>query len=112
MAQVVIYGNGQVAGLVTLLLLPGTPHGLRSRRLGHWVTGVAAVVVLVSGFGLHARLGGVWQGWVVTKVAVWLALLMILVRFRAGPSASPATAWLLVLPAAAVAVFMAVFKPF
>jgi hypothetical protein len=37
---------------------------------------------------------------------------MILVRFRAGPSTSPATAWLLVLPVAAVAIFMAVFKPF
>jgi hypothetical protein len=101
-----------IAGLVTLGLLPVTPAGRRSRRLAHGVAGVAAVLVLVSGFGLHARLGGVWQGWVVTKVAVWLALLVILVRFRAGPFASPATAWLLALPAAAVAVFMAVFKPF
>jgi hypothetical protein len=101
-----------IAGLVTLVLPPVTPDGRRSRRLAHWVTGVAAVFVLVSGFGLHARLGGVWQGWVVTKVVVWLALLMILVRFRAGPSTSPVTAWLLVLPVAAVAVFMAVFKPF
>ena len=101
-----------VAGLVTLLLLPVTPDDRRRRRLAHWVTGIAAVFALVSGFGLHARLGGVWQGWVVTKVVVWLALLLILVRFRAGPSVSPATAWLLALPAAAVAVFMAVFKPF
>jgi uncharacterized membrane protein len=101
-----------VAGLVTLLLLPVTPDDRRRRRLAHWVTGVAAVFALVSGFGLHARLGGVWQGWVVTKVVVWLTLLLILVWFRAGPSASPATAWLLALPAAAVAVFMAVFKPF
>lgn len=100
-----------VAGLVTLLLLPVAPDG-RRRSLAHWVTGVAAVVALVSGFGLHARLGGVWQGWVVTKTGVWLALLATLVWFRAGPSASPATAWLLVLPAAAVAVFMAVYKPF
>ena len=101
-----------VAGLVTLLLLPVTPDDRRRRRLAHWVTGVAAVFALVSGFGLHARLGGVWQGWVVTKVVVWLALLLILVWFRTGPSASPTTAWLLALPAAAVAVFMAVFKPF
>lgn len=101
-----------VAGVVTLLLLPVTPDGRRHRRLAHWVTGLAAVLALVSGFGLHARLGAVWQGWVVTKVVVWLALLFILVRFRAGPSASSATAWLLALPAAAVAVFMAIYKPF
>jgi hypothetical protein len=101
-----------VSGLTALLLLPVVPDGPRRRRLAHWVAGVAAVFALVSGFGLHARLGGVWQGWVVTKVIVWLALLLLLVRFRAGPSASPATAWLLTLPAVAVAVFMAIYKPF
>lgn len=66
----------------------------------------------MSGFGLHARLGGIWQGWVVTKVVVWLVLLAILVRFRGQPSASPATAWLLALPAAAMAVFMPIYRPF
>ena len=101
-----------IAGLVTLLCVPVTPDGSRRRRLAHWITGIAAVFALVSGFGLHARLGGIWQGWVVTKVIIWLALLIILARFRAGPSASAATAWLLALPAAALAVFMAVFKPF
>jgi hypothetical protein len=100
-----------VAGLATLLLVPVTPDRGR-RRLAHWVTGIAAILALVSGFGLHARLGGVWQGWVVTKVVVWLALLLILVRFRAGPVAWPAGAWLLTLPAVAVAIFMAVYKPF
>jgi hypothetical protein len=101
-----------VSGLVTLLLLPVTPDDTRRRRLAGWITGVAAVFALVSGFGLHARLGGIWQGWLVVKVGIWLALLLIHVRFRAGPSASPGTAWLVALPAAAVAVYMAVFKPF
>ena len=101
-----------IAGLVTLLLVPVTPEGSRTRRLAHWVTGIAAVFALVSGFGLHARLGGIWQGWVVTKIGIWFALLLILVRFRRGPSSSPSTAWLLALPAAALAVYMAVFKPF
>ena len=101
-----------VAGLVALLLLPVAPDDRWRRRLAHVVMGVAAVFALVSGFGLHARLGGIWQGWVVTKIVVWVALLVILVRFRKGPAASPATAWLLALPATALAVFMAVFKPF
>jgi hypothetical protein len=100
-----------VAGLVALLVLTPATHG-RHRRLAHVVTGVAALIVLVSGFGLHARLGGVWQGWVVTKIAMWLTLLGILVGYRRGPAASPAVPWLLALPVAAVAIFMAIYKPF
>jgi hypothetical protein len=100
-----------VSGLAALLVLPTATHG-RHRRIAHMVTGIAALVALVSGFGLHARLGGVWQGWVVTKIVVWLTLLGILVQFRRGPAASPAAPWLLALPAAAVAIFMAIYKPF
>jgi hypothetical protein len=54
----------------------------------------------------------VWQGWVVTKIVMWLALLGILVQFRRGPAASPAAPWLVALPAAAIAIFMAIYKPF
>ena len=100
-----------VSGLVALLVLPTATHG-RHRRVAHILTGIAALVVLVSGFGLHARLGGVWQGWVVTKIAMWVTLLVVLVKFRRGPAASPAAPWLLALPAAAVAIFMAIYKPF
>jgi hypothetical protein len=99
-----------VSGLVAVLVLPRATHG-RHRRLAHMVTGIAALIALVSGFGLHARLGGVWQGWVVTKIAMWITLLAILVWFRRGPAAAPATPWVLVLPAA-VAIFMAIYKPF
>jgi hypothetical protein len=101
-----------VAGLVALLLLPVAPDDRWRRRLAHGVIGTAAVFALVSGFGLHARLGGIWQGWVFTKIGIWVALLAILIQFRKGPAASPATAWLLALPATALAVYMAVFKPF
>ena len=100
-----------VSGLITLLVLPPATHA-GHRRIAHVVTGLAALFALVSGFGLHARLGGVWQGWVVTKILVWMALLGVLVQFRRGPAASPATPWLLALPIAAVAIFMAIYKPF
>jgi hypothetical protein len=101
------------AGLVTLFLQPVTTDGARARRVAHWITGVAAVVALVSGFGLHARLGGVWQGWVVTKISVWCVLMLVLVVFRAGASTRPAPmAWIVTLPAVALAVFMAIYKPF
>lgn len=100
-----------VSGLIALLVLPTATHS-RHRRIAHMVTGIAALVALVSGFGLHARLGGVWQGWVVTKIVMWLTLLGLLVQFRRGPVSSPVAPWLLALPVAAVAVFMAIYKPF
>ena len=100
-----------VSGVILLLVAPTTTHA-RHRRIAHMVTGIAALLALVSGFGLHARLGGVWQGWVVTKIGMWVALLGILVQFRRGPASSPATPWLLALPFAAIAVFMAIYKPF
>jgi hypothetical protein len=100
-----------VAGLIMVLVLPPATHG-RHRRVAHILTGIAALFALVSGFGLHARLGGVWQAWVVVKIAMWVTLLVVLVAFRRGPAASPAAPWLLALPVAAVAIFMAVFKPF
>jgi hypothetical protein len=100
-----------VSGLVALLVLPTATHG-RHRRIAHMVAGIAALIALVSGFGLHARLGGVWQGWVVTKIVMWVTLLAIMVQFRRGPAASPAAPWLLALPVAAVAIFMAIYKPF
>ena len=100
-----------VSGLVALLVLPTATHGPH-RRIAHMVAGIAALIALVSGFGLHARLGGVWQGWVVTKIVMWITLLAIMVQFRRGPAASPAAPWLLALPVAAVAIFMAIYKPF
>jgi hypothetical protein len=100
-----------VSGLVALLVLPTATHA-RHRRLAHILTGIALLLALVSGFGLHARLGGVWQLWVVVKIAMWVSLLGLLIQFGRRPAESPAAPWLLVIPTAAVAIFMAIYKPF
>ncbi len=45
------------------------------KRLMLSITGLLAVVVLVGGFGLVARLhGNQFTGWMVAKIVVWLAV--------------------------------------
>jgi uncharacterized membrane protein len=101
-----------VGGLLSLLLLPASPDLRRRRLITLWVTGCAAVVALVAGFGLHARLGGIWQGWVVSKIVVWLILLGAVTHFRRRAPGSPVLAWSASVLVAALAVVMAIYKPF
>src|SRR5215212_10051016 len=37
-------------------------------------TGIASVVALVGGFGLQAKLGYGWPGWLIVKIICWLGL--------------------------------------
>jgi uncharacterized membrane protein len=108
----VVAALGLVGGILSLLLVPARLDARRERLVTLWVTGCAAAIVLVAGFGLHARLGGIWQGWVVVKIVMWLILIGVMTHFRRKTPGSPVLAWLISFPAAAVAVFMAVYKPF
>ena len=76
------------------------------------MAGGAAVITLVAGFGLHARIGGVWQGWVVSKIVIWLILLGAVTHFRKRAPASPVLAWSATVSVAALAVVLAIYKPF
>jgi len=101
-----------VSGLLGLVLLPAG-GGLRRRRLiTFWVAGGAAVITLVAGFGLHARIGGVWQGWVVSKIVLWLILLGAATHLRKRAPASPVLAWSATVSVAALAVVLAIYKPY
>jgi hypothetical protein len=101
-----------VGGLLSLLLVPAEPNARSRRTLAVWVAGCSAAVALVAGFGLHARLGGVWQGWLMVKIVAWFVILGLLIRFRARAPASSALAWLNSLAVVGVAVAMAIYKPF
>ena len=75
------------------------------------LSGVAALLALVSGFGLLGigRFG--FPGWVVIKLAVWLALAAIAgVAFRRPQQARPLA--IVVTVAVLLAVGAAVLKPF
>lgn len=49
-----------------------------NKRRTLMVTGIAALLMLVSGFGLLAKLyGGHLQGWLVVKLACWLGFVSL-----------------------------------
>ena len=42
------------------------------------ITGIAGLLVLISGFGLQAKvLGGAFPGWMVVKLICWLGLMAV-----------------------------------
>ena len=76
--------------------------------------GLALVLVLVSGFGLLARLGsshpGVWGLWVWLKLFTWLLLGAALTLIRRQPRWAPAL-WLLLPVLGGLAAYLALYKP-
>jgi hypothetical protein len=70
----------QVLHVFSLLVLAGytfyafaAPAETRKKVL--MITGIASLLVLVSGFGLMAKLyGNQFQGWMIVKLVAWLGL--------------------------------------
>ena len=76
--------------------------------------GVGTFVLLVSGFGMLARIGGMQEafpGWVWVKLAIWVTVAgALMIPFRRPGLWRP---FLLALPlVAALAAYMAIYKPF
>ena len=86
----------------------------RARALVGAMHGVGLLLVLVGGFGMLARLGfrhgGMFPGWLLVKLAVWVLLgAAVALPYRRPTLARP---MLLVVPLlAALAAYMAVYKP-
>lgn len=107
----------QVLHLFSAVMLAGVafaalanPLPERRRTILMW-SGVAALVTLVSGFGLLGigRFG--FPGWVFVKLAAWLALAAIAgIAFRRPQQTRPLT--IVVAVAVLLAVAAAVLKPF
>ena len=75
--------------------------------------GAALVIILVSGFGLLARMGIAkfpWPGWVYFKLVVWLVFGAAFSAARNSKRAKPV--WLVVLFVACAAAIVALHKPF
>lgn len=87
----------------------------QTRTLVTSVHGLGALLILVGGFGMLARIGfqhgGNFPGWLWAKLIIWIVLsVTVLVPYRRPALARPLFLGLPLL--AGVAVYMALYKPF
>jgi uncharacterized membrane protein SirB2 len=75
------------------------------------IHGLTLTLILISGFGLVARLGTGFQGWVWVKFAIWFLIGSLALLPLRKPHLG--FRFFFLIPAlGALAAFMAVFKPF
>ncbi len=92
----------------------GTKGASRTRTLVASIHGLGALLILIGGFGMMARLG-ILQGqppaWLMAKMIIWLLLSgVILLPYRSVSLAKPFFIGLPLL--AGVAAYLAAYKPF
>ncbi len=104
-----------IGGVATHAANGGNKATTATRPLIGSIHGLGALLVLVGGFGMLARMGFMhgtnFPGWLWVKIIVWVILsAVVLMPYRRPGLAKP---FLLVLPLlAGVAVYMALYKPF
>jgi len=78
---------GVIVLFVSLGAMLGAGKSLKGAAVGH---GIGLVLILVSGFGMAARLEIGFPGWMIGKLAIWLALgaVMVLIKRKALPVAA------------------------
>jgi hypothetical protein len=89
----------------------GTPAG---RKLAGMTHGLGLVVLLVSGFGMLAKLAisnpAAWPLWLWLKLVIWLAFGAVLVVIRRAPNLTGLLWWILPV-LGALAAYLALYKP-
>ena len=104
-----------ISGLIGMLALAWSGHGITGRvKTFAFIThGVGLLFILVSGFGLLARLGIMhdgFPGWVFGKLAIWLILGgFIALLKRKGQLGWPL--YFLMLALFMTATYLAIYKP-
>ena len=93
----------------------GSKSGSSTRPLVGSIHGVGALLILVGGFGMLARIGfqhgSGFPGWLIGKIVIWVVLSAIaLLPYRRPELARP---FLFLLPfLAGTATYLALYKPF
>jgi hypothetical protein len=75
---------GIIVLFVSLGMMLGAGKSMKSAACGH---GIGLILILVSGFGLSAKLKLGFPAWMMGKLAIWLALgaVMVLIKRKALP---------------------------
>ena len=107
----------QILHIFSVILLTGivfaalaTPRP-ETRRLFLMWSGIFALLSFVSGFGMLAVLNIGFRGWIIVKLACWLALAALTGRAFRRPEQARSLMVITVL-AVLIAVSMVVLKPF
>jgi hypothetical protein len=95
-------------GIVCLMLgLGGTLAGEQkcSIRIAMVFHGFGALLLLVSGFGLQAKLSHAFAGWLIAKIVIWFALagFVVVAKRKLLPAGA---GWLIVAILASVAAWL------
>lgn len=73
--------------------------------------GISLVFILVSGFGMSAKGGLGFPGWMIAKLAIWAVMGAMLVVLKRG-ILSPTMAWPLIIGLGTLAGYLAIYRPF
>lgn len=87
----------------------GAKH--RGHKLAGASHGIGLVLILVSGFGMLAKLQAGFPLWVIAKVVIWLLFGGVIALIRRMPGQAT-TLWLALPLLGAAAAYLALFKPF
>ena len=103
-----------LGGISMHALNGGTKQTNAARRLVVGLHGLGMLLILIGGFGMLARLGfqhgGMFPGWLLVKLAVWLTLAgIVILPYRRPSLARPVYLALPVL--GGLAAYMAIYKP-
>ncbi len=99
-----------LGGLAARSLDGSTDMGSRAAKLAGMTHGLALILVLVSGFGLIAKLGTGFALWVWLKLAVWLVLGAMIALVRRMPQFA-SLLWFTIPLLGALAAYLALYKP-
>lgn len=107
-----VYKVLHLAGLIGLFLslgaLAASKGSVKPAAIG---MGVSLLVLLVAGFGMIARLGYGFPGWILAKLVIWVLLGLSLSVFKRSLLPRPA-AVALVLVLGIAAAYLGVMKSF
>ncbi len=102
-------------GGVALHVLSGGTKDFRGRKPAAILHGIGLLLILVSGFGMMARLGimgvGDWPGWIWFKLIMWFVMGGLLAMLYRSPGLAKILWWVIPLLGALVA-YVAIYKPF
>lgn len=116
-----IYKTLHFLGIAMLMLSLGGFAGLAlsgqspteaSRKLMLSTHGTSLLIILIAGFGMHAKAGiGGFPLWLIIKLVVWILFGGLTVMFRKNPASAKSLWWIMPL-LVAFAGWLALAKPF